>query len=271
MVAANPFRSFLHLSRRWTVTFLLLASASLLPEGVAQAYESGPALPDLSRPVTDEARFLDPSGSSQISEALLRLNEKFDIQAAVYIPASLQNYDVDSFALAVVEKWKLGRKGSDRGLLLLIAPAERKMRLEVGYGLEGEVTDLYSKRVLNETLRPLLKEGKNTEAILAAFQRIETFLELPPADQKKELAEKPQTKGTLSKLLILIVFTLIFLMRWGNRLASANGFHRSRSWGSGGSFGGGGFGSSSGGWSSGGGGFSGGGGGFGGGGASSDW
>jgi len=271
---------------RWTTaaTVALFALSSSFTSIPARANsEDALAIPTLTRPVTDEANLLQPESIQKIENQLTRLNAQFNIQAAVFIPISLKQYDVESFSLAVVEKWKLGEKGSDRGLLLLIAPAERKIRFEVGYGLEGEITDLYAKRILNEELRPFIRAGKPGDGILAAFNRIESLLSLPPDARSNELtlpARKSPSSFTLSGipwyLMIFIYFVFYGIIKALGRNSLINKRSQIRSsapWGFGG-FPSGNRGPWSGSSRGGGGGgniFSGGGGGFGGGGASSDW
>ncbi len=123
-------------------------------------------VPELSRPIIDEAGFLRSSDLAEIEPFLYEMRKQGKAQMAVFIPESLGGADIESFSLRVAETWKLGGKGSDRGLLLVIAPAERKMRLEVGYGLEGEIPDVVARRLLDQVLKPALRDGRPGEGVL---------------------------------------------------------------------------------------------------------
>lgn len=230
------------------------------------------AVPFLSGPVVDEARLFDSDGTTRLTEALQRLNRSKKAQMVVYVPASLQDHAIEEFSIAVAEQWKLGKKGVDNGLLLIIAPKERRMRLEVGYGLEGVITDAYASRLLRERLAPEFQNGRYAEGVIATIDVIEKRLAGTATEQDlKGPAKEAGGKLPLGlPLLILLVVAItvfegLFMGRrrmrgWGV------GSHRSRygQWPrGGGGFGGlGGFGR---------GGFGGGGGGFGGGGASGRW
>jgi uncharacterized protein len=235
--------------------------------GLATARAEGTKLkiPELTRPVIDETGWLDETEKSRIEEVLRAFHEQAKFQMAVYIPQSLQDYDIESFSIAVAEKWKLGRKGDDRGLLLVIAPTERKIRLEVGYGLEGDLTDAFSYHVVHDVLPPYFKERRFGDGILIAIEEIAKKLNLQiPVEVPDRIQNQPAQRNPLGDLV-----TLIFLLLFGGAfllpyfLGSAYGRYGGGFWGGGGG----------GGWGGGssGGDFGGGGGGFGGGGASSDW
>ena len=224
-------------------------------------------VPRLTGPVVDEARLLRPIDLSNVEAFVKQVNSAADIQMAVLITPSLEGSDIESYTMAVAESWKLGKKGSDRGLLLVVAPNERRMRLEVGYGLEGDITDAYSKQILSDFMRPYFRQGRYADGILVAVELVAKKLgagvSAPVGDQERLRPSVSIERGTLSpiaKFLIFILVVFLFLV-----LRFAGGYHGRGYGGGGGWYGGGGGGGF------GGGGFSGGGGGFGGGGASSDW
>ena len=193
-------------------------------------------------------------------------------QIVVLIVNSVPEGDLESYSISVAEKNKIGQKGKDNGILFTVDVCDHKARFEVGYGLEGVVTDAYSSYILNEIVIPQFKSGDYYDGIdkgvtaLAALI-VGTF----HADLKKH-----RGVGSALPLIIIFFFVFVFPMLFGNRKYSAS----SRGVRSGwwffppfGGFGGGGFGGGFGGGSGGGGfgGFSGGGGSFGGGGASGSW
>ena len=217
-------------------------------------------IPVMNRPVMDEWGLFSSAEKSALERRILELNEKRGIQVAVYVPSSLQGNAIEEFSIRVVDKWQLGQKETDRGLLLLIAPKERQMRLEVGYGLEGDLTDLFSKRVLDDVLRPALRNDNPAAGVAQVLASVERQLSLTPearvAEERALRAKDKRAKkgegGIPSWLVFLVLFLFFpFLRPWLVAGALRGGGRR------GGGFGGGGY--------------SGGGGGFGGGGASSNW
>lgn len=223
-------------------------------------------IPYLTGPLVDEAKLLSTSDEHLITQTLEKINASQKAQVVVLIAGSLQGLEIESYSIAVAEKWKLGTKKVDNGLLFVIAPKERKMRLEVGYGLEGEIPDAIAKRILDEAVGPYFRKGQFAQGINQGLETIASRLQVEgyPA-QQHQLKDKP-VRFRLGELILLgiIVFFILFLNWTGGYYRSGFGGHGRRygssGWGGGGSWGGGS-----------GGGFSGGGGSFGGGGSSSSW
>ena len=117
------------------------------------------AIPELSSRVTDLTQTLSAAEQAQLEQKLAAFEAKKGSQIALLIVASTQPEEIEQYALRVVEKWKIGRDKVDDGLLVLIAKDDRKMRIEVGYGLEGAVPDLYAKRIISEVISPKFKQG----------------------------------------------------------------------------------------------------------------
>jgi uncharacterized protein len=219
-------------------------------------------VPPLAHRVTDLAGLLDAGTRDGLERQLAAYEAKTTQQFAVLIVPSLEGDPIEDFSIRVVEKWKLGKAKEDNGLLLLVVPKDRKVRIEVGYGLEGNITDALSSRIIRQIIRPAFRRGAFSEGIVAAVEALmqagsgEVVRALPAADDEA-LAEEGGGAGAW--ILILLVLLFVFGPRffWPALWASGagGGFRGPR----GGGFGGGG------------GGFSGGGGGFGGGGASGDW
>ena len=139
--------------RRWVgaalLLWLLLASA-----GMAEL-----EVPFLSSRVNDVAGLLSPESETRIEATLSGLEEVTGVQVVVLTIGSLEGEDLEDYSLQVAETWQLGSRELDDGALLLIARDDRKMRLEVGYGLEPILTDATSNRVLNDVLRPRFRQG----------------------------------------------------------------------------------------------------------------
>jgi uncharacterized protein len=264
-------------------------------------------IPVLTARVTDLTGTLTPSQIASIEQKLSAFETLKGSQLAVLIVPTTQPEAIDQYSLRVVEKWKLGRSKVDDGILLLIAKDDHRLRFEVGYGLEGAMNDLTSKRIIVETIAPFFKQGQYFEGINAGLDRVIKVVsgeELPLPPQQNMQSQDYGDSSIEGILLMAFMFSLFFgsvlkkilgkglggLVTGGvvgfiaftmtgligiALLAGVVGLFSSMMGGLGGRGGpiifpgGGGFGGGGGGF--GGGGFGGGGGGFGGGGASGDW
>jgi uncharacterized protein len=139
------------------VKMMLLIASCLLFSTFAQAELV--AIPELSTRVTDLTQTLSQAEQAQLEQKLAAFEAKKGSQIALLIVPSTQPEEIEQYAIRVVEKWKIGREKVDDGLLVLIAKDDRKMRIEVGYGLEGAVPDLYAKRIISEIIGPKFKQG----------------------------------------------------------------------------------------------------------------
>ncbi len=255
-------------------------------------------VPDLKGRVTDLTSTLSSGEKAALESTLENLEKDKGSQLAILIVNTSAPEAIEDYSMRVVEKWKLGRKDVDDGVLLLIAMQDRKMRIEVGYGLEGAIPDIAAGRIINEYITPAFRSGNYFSGVSEGTNKIIGLIngeELPPASSSQGSKE-----DSMGSILFLLIFVSIFISRGltvmlGSLIAtsiiaisggviiwfltqnvfftlfavvflaifsSAFGSSRSSSYSDGGGHGGG-FG--------GGGGFSGGGGGFGGGGASGRW
>jgi len=242
------------------MTVLLLAAA--LPAAARD-------VPALTGPVVDEAGLLD-AGDRRRLEALCRAaweqgpDHRAQLQYLLVRP--LDGEDVEGFAVRVFEAWKLGEKGKDNGVLVLVAREDRKIKIETGYGNEGPLTDAQAGRVIRGTLTPAFREGRFGEGLYRAGVEVLTALGALPEAMAARRAARPSPAGGLGTLAIVAIFIVFLFVR----MLSGFGPRRRRfgygGWGGGGWSGGGGWGGGGGG-----GGWSGGGGSSGGGGASGSW
>jgi uncharacterized protein len=228
--------------------------------------------PALTGRVVDEAHILSPVTIADTERKLADLEQKSGIQLVVATVPSLQGQEIEPYANALFRTWKLGETKKNNGVLLLIAPKERRVRIEVGYGLEGTLTDAVSSLIIANAMAPRFKAGDFNGGVARGVDDIITALTTDSAEWKPKptdtRAERdPTLLDTLAPFLIflfiLFVLTRIGRRGGGNVVFLPMGLGGGRSGGFGGGFGGGGFG--------GGGGFSGGGGSSGGGGASGSW
>ena len=220
-------------------------------------------VPDFSAPVVDEAGMLQPQTVRALDNALEKLWEQGGSQVAVLTVPDLGGLEIEQASIKVTDQWKLGKKGKDNGVLIMVAKAEHRMRIEVGYGLEGDLTDLYCGRVIRDEMVPLMRDGRADDAVMQGVARV---LEKSDPGQRLLQAPEPSQGAGANAGLPIPIFAILIIAFFFIRILLFGLFSRRGFWGGG--FGGGGFG----GGGFGGGGFGGGGGGgFGGGGASGGW
>lgn len=190
-------------------------------------------------------------------QALRDYEAKRGHQIVVHTTPSLEDLPIEDYSIRIAEAWKVGHKGLDNGVIVTVAPAERKLRLEVGYGLEGVIPDVVAKRIIEEVMLPEIRAGRMESAIELGVAHVMAAASGEPAPPRPRSRSRGRGSG-LSPLAYLILLVFIFGIRGFFFLPFLGGMGRGgyRS-GGGGGFGGGGF--------------SGGGGGFGGGGASGGW
>lgn len=214
------------------------------------------AAPSVKGRVNDYAGVLSADATSRIEQKLAALETSDSTQIVVLTVPTLDGDSIEDFSMRVVEQWKLGQKGLDNGALLIIAKDDRKLRIEVGYGLEGKLTDALSGRIIRQVIVPHFKQNDFEGGVEAG---VDAMIAATKGEFTLPDRSFPISKDSLFIILVLLVFFLRIFMRGILGRRSYYGGHR----GSGGGFFGGGGG--------GGGGFSGGGGGFGGGGSSGGW
>ncbi len=286
-----------------TIRQRLLAAALVFSSTALAA----PQFPALTGRVVDEAGLLSPQFETEISTQLAAHEQATTNQPVIVTIKSLDGYEISDYANRLFRHWGIGRKDKNNGVLLIVAPTERKMRIEVGYGLEGVLTDAISRDIIERVIKPPFRQGDYEQGLRAGTAAILAALagEYRPAPPPPTAARGGEgVFGLLIAALVAGQFLLGALARRrpsiGTRLVTAAGFGAAAgvvAWfvvgllaigivigvvvflfmllaagrvGPGG-FGGDGWGGSGGGWSGGGGGFSGGGGSSGGGGASGGW
>jgi len=219
--------------------------------------------------VVDEAGILPADAEDVIVRILERLETETGVQMAVLTVPSLERESLEEFTIRVVETWQLGQEDRDDGILLFVAQQDRRLRLEVGYGLEGQVTDAMSGRILDRVVAPAFRQGEFARGIEEAVDAVTTLVGggEPPAVLTRERDTGPGIGGCIQALLLLFFVVVFFILPNVLRLRRLGGWSSRRGWSTPWIIGSGLGGGRSGGF----GGFSGGGGGFGGGGASGGW
>jgi uncharacterized protein len=260
-----------------TAARALLAVALLVVAG-ALAAAATPSYPALTGRVVDDAHVIDADAKGAIEAKLKDLEDKSGIQFVVATVPSLQGEEIEPYANGLFRAWKLGEAKANNGVLLLVAPNEKRVRIEVGYGLEGTLTDALSKIIITNAMAPRFKTGDFSGGITRGVDDVITVLTTDSSEWQKRPHVREEEPALLDEIMPFIVLALflfvIFTMirnargqrsRWRSGPGGPIFLPPSGSWGPGSGWGGGGDG-----WS-GGGGFSGGGGSSGGGGASGSW
>lgn len=261
------------------LTVMVLSLA--MPTGDALAE---PQFPSLTGRVVDLAGLLDSATQAQLTADLAALEEKSTDQITVVTLPSLQGYTIEDFGYQLGRHWAIGQKGKDNGALLIVAPAERKVRIEVGHGLEQHLTDAMSRLIIENAILTRFRRGDFQGGIVAGVRDM-TDVVTGDAEAVKQRAKGARRGNEIdyTAQIMLAIWIAIFLWiiytqyqqakslpQAAGRRGRRNGFDDrviiipggSGGWSGGGWSGGGG---------GGGGGFSGGGGSFGGGGASGGW
>jgi uncharacterized protein len=158
--------------------------ALLLMPGSAFAFE----IPDFTPNIVDPQGYLDDAGTQSVNAELQRIRETSHIWGAVFIVDTLDGEPIENVAVDAFKKWQLGQKGVDNGLLLVLAMNDRQSRFEVGYGLEGSITDVAALHALDDYLAPQMRAGNTAAAIVDAFGFLSRIVAQDP-DAVRELAQ----------------------------------------------------------------------------------
>ncbi len=141
---------------------------ALLWIGSASALE----VPTHSGPVIDLAGVLSRADQSRIAASLVQFRQRVGPQLQVLVVPALKDETIESYSIKVVDKWQLGSEQKDDGVLLLVATGDRKVRIEVGQGLEGELPDALAGRIIRNGILPLFKQGQMGAGIVTGLQMI---------------------------------------------------------------------------------------------------
>ncbi len=172
---------------------------------------SGDEVPFLSGRVVDEADLLSPEAEARLSAKLAALEKETGAQAAVLTIPTLGGEPIEDYTLRVAETWKLGRKESDDGVLMLIARDDRRMRIEVGYGVEGKLTDLQSSRILDDILRPAFRRGDYEGGIEQGVDALGTALRGGEIDAPEASSERTAGGGGFFGVILLMILGVFAL------------------------------------------------------------
>ena len=263
-------------------TALLLSLAAALLFAFPAAAQTKLDFPPLTGRVVDQANLLDPATEQALTEKLAALEAGSTDQLVVVTVNSLQDKEIEDYGYQLGRAWGIGQKENDNGALLIVAPNERKVRVEVGYGLEPILTDAFSSQVIRDDILPFFRDGDYQAGVVKGVDALIAQLSLDPAEAqaRAQAAAAQQTDTKAESIIPVVIIAAIFLFMFLIAMRSGRGRRSNvgsvllwaasealRSSGRGG----GGWGGGGGGFGGGGGGFGGGGGSFGGGGASGGW
>jgi len=255
---------------------LRLATVALLATAVA-AGAADALPPPPAAYFNDYASLVPADEAARMNEKLRRFADETSTQLLVVVfPQLPEGASLEDFTVSTAQSWRVGQKKYDNGAVLFVFVADRKLRLEVGYGLEGALPDAIAKRIVSDVVAPEFRAGRPARGLDAA---IDAMIAATRGEYKAE--PRPAAGGGgLPPMAVLIFVVLLFIFissvssraqrRMGGPLSRSRTYGRGGPWWGGGGFGGG-WGGGGGGGGFGGGGFSGGGGSFGGGGASGSW
>ena len=278
----------------WLLAWIALAAPARADDGLVP-------VPPLSAHVIDQVHLLQPQQRQALEGVLAEIEQRTGSQIGVLLMSSTAPEAIEQYSIRVAEAWKLGRKGVDDGVILIVAKDNpkslRRLRIEAGRGVQGSLTDAQSKRILEDVIAPHFRQNDFYGGLAAGVTAITTLLEqekLPPAKRSSSAVQTDDGGGWITLMVIGLFLVVFFTVLLKSRRSSRNVLN-SNDWGRGGSTtagviigslvdealrqassgrggsrsGGGGFGGGF--CGSSGGGFSGGGGTFDGGGASGDW
>lgn len=167
-----------------------------------------PSFPELTSRVVDNADLLNPASQGMLTHLLAQHETNTTNQVVVVTLKSLQGYDIADYGYQLGRHWKIGQEGKDNGVLLIVAPNERKVRIEVGYGLEGTLTDKLSHDIIQEVILPRFKAGDYTAGILQGSQAIISVLE-GSSSLSKHTHKKKSSSSDLSGIFMFVLFIII--------------------------------------------------------------
>ena len=220
---------------RILITRLAVIFAALLFL-IPAAAQADPSFPKLTGRVVDDAHVLAPDQAQALTAKLEAFDQSTRQQVVVATIPDLQGYDIDDYGYQLGRAWGIGQKGANNGIVLIVAPNEHRVRIEVGYGLEGVLTDALSGKIIREQITPRFKAGDMAGGINAGVDEIIRVIQLPPEEQQKLVAQASQrhkaNPGDIFKAIIIVIVILFFIMISAVRAVSRGG-QRYRGGGSG--------------------------------------
>lgn len=219
----------LNFVKAWVVG---VALAALAPFGLALALEV-PKAPGLERPVVDQSGVLTPEQLDTLAQQINNSRKQKDYQFGILIIDSLQGQAIEDYSIKVAREWGIGANDKNNGVLLLVVKDDRRLRVEVGKGLEGDLTDSESGRIIRNTITPQFKKGDYFAGISMGVQDIAAQIEGRPGDDMSTKAAGSTDIGGFAEAFAFLLFIGLGILSW-----FASMLARSKSWWAGGLVGG---------------------------------
>ncbi|MDQ3002277.1 MAG: YgcG family protein [Fibrobacterota bacterium] len=195
--------------KRFLTRSLALLSILVLLPLAARAVDLVP-VPDLTGRVTDLTNTLPPSDIRALEASLSAFEAHKGSQVAVLIVPTTQPEDIAQYSIRVAEKWKLGRTKQDDGAILVVAKNDRALRIEVGYGLEGALSDLVSKRIVSDIITPYFRQGDFAGGVRAGVDAMIKVIDgeaLPPPQSRPGGGGQKKGMGGMGLVIMAILFS----------------------------------------------------------------
>ncbi|WP_298467879.1 TPM domain-containing protein [uncultured Erythrobacter sp.] len=200
---------------------------------IAAPLAAQPEFPELTGRVVDNADIIPPETEGQLTVQLETLETDTQRQLVVATVPDLQGYEIADFGYQLGRAWELGDAQRNDGMLLLVAPNERQVRIEVGYGLEGVMTDAFSQHIIGDNILPQFRNGDMPAGIVAGTNALVSHLQLTDEEALKAMEDQKGDRFTAALLLLpfllfspaLFIFGIYFISRisGGNRTSSYSG------------------------------------------------
>ncbi|CAN5385205.1 hypothetical protein BH09PSE2_BH09PSE2_25860 [soil metagenome] len=203
----------------------LIAALTLI---ASPALAADPTFPALSGRVVDAAHILTPDAVQHITERSAAVEAQSGRQLVVATVPSLQGLEIEDYGYKLGRAWGIGEKGKNNGLILLVAPTEKKVRIEVGYGLEGDITDALSSVVMDQKILPRFRAGDLPGGVSAGADALADLMALP-ADQLQAKSaaaaserattrtERPSARHGIPIIFVLFLLFWVFTAVFGRR------------------------------------------------------
>lgn len=196
----------------------LLLGVFLLALNTSFAF-SEQAIPPLSDRVVDKAKVLTKSEKGVLEGELKRIEKETGAQIAILTIDTVRPETIEQFSIRVAESWRLGRKGVDDGILILLAKLDRQIRIEVGYGLEGAIPDAVAKRIIDEQITPWFREGRFFNGLQAGVLSLEKRIQgeqlPPPVETRVPIGLSPFITSCIFLAFLTMPFSRSMRIRFG--------------------------------------------------------
>lgn len=196
----------------YLTNFIVIASLFPLPSSLVHTVHAA-EIPALKGYVNDYANMMSPAVRTKLANELKEFERTDSTQVVILTIPSLEGQPIEEYSIKVAEAWKIGQKGRDNGILFVVASQERKMRIEIGRGLEGRLTDLTAGRIIDLVVKPRFKRGDYNGGFVAG---VAALIDATKGEFKAEDVKQPQKKKSFSPLFTILLFGGIGLLILGS-------------------------------------------------------